>query len=435
MTWGAVAIAGATVIGGAMSANAAGNAADAQSASADKATQAQMMAAAQVRQDLSPWTSAGTAAQAKLNQYLGLGMSPGSVMSNGMQAGLSRDQLRQQLLSQYTKTAEGTPAAPTYRNAAEASAALGPLGAYQWALDSAKNYGKGGASNGQGFGVGEGPGYWEQVPGAQPGQQQWVAGGQQSAPATTVDEAGLNGAIDKYYADQQAENDRLASDPNYGSLLKAFHNGAEFDSGPAFSFTGENLASDPGYKFGLDQGTQGIDRGQAARGNFLSGAGMKELARFNEDYAGTKFGDAFNRSLSTYGTNLSRRQNEWNTNLGAYNDNRNRIYNYLTGTSTMGQNSAAAVGTNNQQVANSVGNNLMASGNAQAAAGIAGGNAVTSGANQLANAYNTSSTNLNSAAGWNNLLSSQGGGYSGYTGYVGGSDPIANMNTTKGWTQ
>jgi hypothetical protein len=75
----------------------------------------------------------------------------------------------------------------------------------------------------------------------------------------------------------------------------------------------------------------------------------------------------------------------------------------------------------------------MSAGNAQAAASIAGGNALQSGINQAANSYN-STNNLNSAAGWNNLLSQQGGGYSGYTGYTGMNDPIANLNTRNGWT-
>ncbi|MNY83806.1 hypothetical protein D3C86_2268340 [compost metagenome] len=55
-----------------------------------------------------------------------------------------------------------------------------------------------------------------------------------------------------------------------------------------------------------------------------------------------------------------------------------------------------------------------------------------SGANSLANAYRTN--NPSTTQGWNTLLSNNGGGYSGYTGYVGGSDPIANLNTSRGWT-
>jgi hypothetical protein len=225
----------------------------------------------------------------------------------------------------------------------------------------------------------------------------------------------LNAAIAKYYEEQNAQNAALQADPTYGSLLRAYRNGEDF------SFTGKDLATEPGYQFGLNQGTQGIERGQAARGNFLSGAAMKELSRFNEDYAGTKFNDAFNRAQST-----------WNTNLGAYNDNKNRIFNFLSGVSSLGQNSAAKVGASNLQVGNNVGNNMMSAGAAQSAGTVASGNALRSGINQAANAW--SSANPNTAAGWNNLLAQGGGGYSGYTGYVGNNDPLGNMiNANNGW--
>jgi len=433
----------AAVGGAAISANAAGDAADSQSQSAEQANMMQMQMANQMRDDLSPWVESGRGANSLLNQYLGVGgAGSGQLTSMGLGTGLSPEQVRQQLASRFTRTV--APAGPKFdanqldpmaRNMYEARIRNGdPAERAAW---EAQHMGA--------------PASIRDFSGANTG-----AGGdinayaQAGASTSEIDEEGLNAAMQQYYAEQEALNAQAAQDPRYGSLLRAYRGGAEFDSGPAFergadfSFTGKDLASEPGYQFGLNQGTQGIERGQASRGNFLSGAAMKELTRFNEDYAGTKFQDGFNRSLNThntnftgrlneYNTNLTRRQNEWNTNLGAYNQNRNTIYNFLTGVSNTGQASAARVGANNQQVANSVGNNLMSAGNAQAAATVSSANALSSGINQAANNYN-SSNNLNSAAGWNNLLSGSGGGYSGYTGYVGQSDPIANLNTRNGWT-
>ena len=198
-------------------------------------------------------------------------------------------------------------------------------------------------------------------------------------------------------------------------MLRPYRNGEEF------SFTGKDLLTDPGYKFGLEQGTQGIERGQASRGNFLSGGAMKELARYNEDYAGTKFNEGFSRARST-----------WDTNLGAYNQNRNTIYNFLTGQSQLGQNSAAQVGASGNQAAANIGGNLTGAANAAAAGEVAGSNALVSGANSLVNAYRTN--NPSTTQGWNTLLNNNGGGYSGSTGYVGGNDQIANLNTSRGWT-
>lgn len=434
MPWAA---AGA-VVGAVITSSAAGDAADQQSQSAAAATAAQQQAAAQMRSDLSPWTTSGGAAQTRLNQFLGIGGAGGTgVTSMGLQTGLSPDQVRQQLTSRYTRAGAGagggantspavigsrpgssirTTPMPYYENGAAAIAALGPLGAYQYFQDQSRAQG-----------ILNSDGSWNAPTDYSPSTG--VGGA-----SATIDEEGLNAAIQKYYDEQKAQDAQAASDPNYGSLLRAYHNGAEFDSGPAFSFTGENLASDPGYKFGLDQGTQGIERGQASRGNFLSGSAMKELDRFNQDYAGTKFNDAFTRASSTYGTNLNRRQNEWTTNRNSYNQDRNSIYDFLTGVSRTGQNSAAQVGTSNNRAAEVAGNNLTTAGTAQSAATVAGGNALQSGINSAVNNYN-STNNLNSAAGWNNMLSRQGGGYSGYTGYTGGSnDPIANLNTQNGWT-
>ena len=105
MTWGAVVVGGATLIGGAMSANAAGKAADQQSQSAQQAMMAQQAAIEQMRKDLSPWTSAGSAAQSQLNRFLGIGgVGSSGVTSMGLSTGLSPDQVRQQLASRYTRS-------------------------------------------------------------------------------------------------------------------------------------------------------------------------------------------------------------------------------------------------------------------------------------------------------------------------------------------
>lgn len=59
----------------------------------------------------------------------------------------------------------------------------------------------------------------------------------------------------------------------------------------------------PGYQFRLDEGEKAIDRAMAARGSFKSGAAMKELGRFNQDYATNDYDNFLNRyydSLKPY---------------------------------------------------------------------------------------------------------------------------------------
>ncbi|MDQ0571478.1 hypothetical protein QFZ42_003312 [Variovorax paradoxus] len=432
--------AGIAAVGTISQMDAAKGASSAQSGSSEQANAMQMMQQMQLRQDLAPWVQAGGAAQNRLNQYLGLGGAGSTgVTSMGLQTGLTPDQVRQQLTARFTRNAAapngGGASAPQYRNGQEAVNALGAGGAAEYFQNRPQETDKERRNRLLGYAP-EGA-VWSQGNGQDNdgthGDVWSMPGTTQAGPSSEVDYEGLDAAIAKYYEEVNAQNAAAQADPTYGSLLRAYRNGEEFDSGPAFSFTGENLASDPGYKFGLDQGTQGIERGQASRGNFLSGGAMKELSRFNEDYAGTKFNDAYNRNLSTYSTNLNRRQNEWNTNLGAYNQNRNTIYNFLTGQSQIGQNSAVQVGAAGNQAATTMGNNVMAAGNANAAGQVASSNALVSGANSIANAFNSSS-NPNSAVGWNNLLARQGGGYSGYTGYTGATDSIGDMNTQRGWT-
>ena len=75
-----------------------------------------------------------------------------------------------------------------------------------------------------------------------------------------------------------------SSNPLFGDLLK--------------NFTGDDLASTPGYQFGLDQGMQALNRSAGAKGNLLSGASLKAAERFGQDYAGTKFQEGYNRDLT-----------------------------------------------------------------------------------------------------------------------------------------
>jgi len=55
------------------------------------------------------------------------------------------------------------------------------------------------------------------------------------------------------------------------------------------------LTSQPGYAFGMDQGTKALNSGAAARGMSQSGAADKARIRYGQDYAGTKLDQSFNR--------------------------------------------------------------------------------------------------------------------------------------------
>lgn len=102
------------------------------------------------------------------------------------------------------------------------------------------------------------------------------------------------------------------------------------------------LEMDPGYQFRMDEGQKAIERSAAARGNQLSGATMKALTRFGQDYASNEYGNVVNR---------------------------------LAGLSGTGQTTANQMGMYGANMAGNVGNLYTQSANAGAAGRVGSGNA------------------------------------------------------------
>lgn len=171
--------------------------------------------------------------------------------------------------------------------------------------------------------------------------------------ANTVAFEQMNAALDNFkpYLDSGTQaNSELntylglpsgdSTSANYGELLKPF--------------TGDDLASTPGYQFGLQQGQQALDRKQASGGNYLSGAAVKEGQRFAQDYAGTKFQEGYDRDAT----------------------DKSRVQNFLSSVASLGQNAANSVGTLRQNYSNAYGQNTIGKGNAQAAGIMGQANAI-----------------------------------------------------------
>jgi hypothetical protein len=111
-----------------------------------------------------------------------------------------------------------------------------------------------------------------------------------------------------------------------------------------------SLTKQPGYQFGLDQGTRTLNNGAAARGMTYSGAAGKALTRYGQDYAGSKLNESFNRLSALAGA---------------------------------GQPGAGTIAGAGSQYGQTVGNNLTAMGDANAAKYIVGGNAIGNAVNGL----------------------------------------------------
>lgn len=116
----------------------------------------------------------------------------------------------------------------------------------------------------------------------------------------------------------------------------------------------ELMSEDPSYQFRLRQGEQGINRSAASGSGLLSGATMKALARYNQDFASNEFQNSFNR---------------------------------LSALAGVGQNATNAIGAAGQNYANNVSANQLGAGNARAAGYIGQGNSLTNALGMGINAF------------------------------------------------
>jgi hypothetical protein len=130
-------------------------------------------------------------------------------------------------------------------------------------------------------------------------------------------------------------------------------------------YTGAELATDPGFQFGLDQGRNVVEQGAAARGVLFSGKTLQDLMRFGSDYGGTKFNEGFTRDMQN-------KQFQQGT---------------LAGLSGTGQSTAMAGGQLGAQNAQLMAD-LIGSGAAASAAGRVGSaNAISGALSNAGNAY------------------------------------------------
>ena len=136
-------------------------------------------------------------------------------------------------------------------------------------------------------------------------------------------------------------------------LNAGFADGGDFTK----AFTAEDMYSDPGYNFRLDEGRKNLERSAAARGLLGSGGVLKGITKYGQDYASGEYTNAFNRFQLD-------QSNKFNRNAA------------LAG---IGQTAAQQLGQQSQNLATNVGNNIMGAGNARASGYVGGANAMASG--------------------------------------------------------
>ena len=127
----------------------------------------------------------------------------------------------------------------------------------------------------------------------------------------------------------------------------------------------QNVQNEAGFQFGLQQGQNALNSQLTARGMRNSGAALKAVARYANDYGSTKYGEAFNREMQ----------------------NRNAILNPLQSMAQLGQSGASTIAGAGQGYAGNVSQTQASLGNALGANALYQGNALANGINQLGGWY------------------------------------------------
>lgn len=77
----------------------------------------------------------------------------------------------------------------------------------------------------------------------------------------------------------------------------------------------DKFRATPGYQFGLDEGRKAVEAGAAARGGLYSGAAMKALQKYGNDYADQQGYTPYINRLASL-ANIGQTTNQANANLG-----------------------------------------------------------------------------------------------------------------------
>lgn len=157
--------------------------------------------------------------------------------------------------------------------------------------------------------------------------------------------ADANAKLEKMYNEQRADYEPW-SKAGTGALDEM--GSADFKR----DFKMSDFQEDPGYAFRMAEGQKALERSAAARGGLNSGATMKALSRYGQDFASNEYGNAYNR----------------------FNSDRDRRFGRLSSIANLGYNATAARANASMNYGNQYSNNVTGLGNAYAAGHLAKAN-------------------------------------------------------------
>lgn len=139
-------------------------------------------------------------------------------------------------------------------------------------------------------------------------------------------------------------------------------------------FTAPTGTDDPGFQFALQQGTDQLSRGAAAKGNLQTGAFAKDLASYTTGAALQDYAGAYNRAANTFGMNYD-----------IFRNNQTDPYNKLMGATGLGLNATNNANSTTSSYMNDLTNLTTGAGNVNAGATIGNANANNTAISGLAN--------------------------------------------------
>ena len=171
-------------------------------------------------------------------------------------------------------------------------------------------------------------------------------------------------------------------------------------------FTEADMTKDGGYNFRMGEGQKSVGNQFAASGNLLSGAALKALTRFNQDFASNEYNNAYGRFNNDQTNQYNRLAGIQAAGQNAINST-NGLGGTIQGSAGNGASNMAAMSTaNNNAYGNAAAQNAANQGNINANLAMARGNAFNQGLTGLTNAWNTYQTQKPTST-WTNTNNGQ----------------------------
>ena len=120
-----------------------------------------------------------------------------------------------------------------------------------------------------------------------------------------------SGGLNSLNSGLKAKSEAFRSDPTYGSLLSKFSQ----------NDLNNDVVYNTGLDFGLSEGVKGLNRRAASGGSYDSGATLKALTRYANDYGTTKAAGAYDRFMNDKNTTYNYLSGQQGVGLNATNSN------------------------------------------------------------------------------------------------------------------